>query len=239
LAQAYSDRPIAELEAADAAPHYRAANACLDALPLSGPDTTPQSRGAFVRIEDAMHALATYESDDVLSLMLHLVAILDGPPLPAEPSEAPRPLTADSIRQRLAERLISCWPRMIYADHANDVAASLTDDILLIVTQLQHQASAWRSQADRALAQRDRARTTAATLEQITAEATRLLLAGQAGPALAVLQSEGQPLGPCGAIEVVALDLHPHIAEAMADAEREAAGVEVVPDCGRDLDDEE
>lgn len=348
LAQAYGDQPdAAAVDPAHAAPHHRAANAVLTVLPQYGQDTDPQLRGAFARIEEAKHALASYEGDDVLGLMLHLVAILDGPPLPADTFETPRPLTTDRIRQRLVERLIACWPRMAYPDHAGDIAASLMDVIMPIVTQLQNQASGWHSQADRALTQRDRVRTTATTLEQIVAEATRLLLAGEPGPALTVLQSDGQPLGPCGSpafiddtpcarpaghggvhsddpaytdpphqcpalpeklfvvvaergtaqakyrqldlngafsdveganarardlvleltpgdptqmtdtadgsvtlasrpwgdfaglIEVVALDLDPHIADAQADAERQAAGVDVDPDYGRDLDDEE
>ncbi|WP_149183335.1 hypothetical protein [Streptomyces sp. TRM49041] len=195
LSQAYGDQPA--LTASDPAPHHRAANAVLTVLPQYGQDADPQLRGTFARIEEAKHALASYEGDDVLGLMLHLVAILDGPPLPADTFETTPPLTADRIRQRLVERLIACWPRMAYADHAGDIAASLMDVIMPIVTQLQNQASSWRSQADRALTQRDRARSTATTLEQIVAEATRLLLAGEPGPALAVLRSDGQPLGPC------------------------------------------
>ncbi|MFF3056379.1 hypothetical protein [Streptomyces sp. NPDC057909] len=220
LSQMYGDQPAPVL---DPVPHHRAAKAVLSALPQDGQETEAQLRSASSRTEEAMHALASYEGGEVLGLMLQLAAILDGPRLPAEPPEmceAPSPLTADRIRQQLVKRLIVCCPRMAHADQAGDIAASLMDVITLVVTGLQDQASGWRSQAGRALGQRDRARSTAMTLEQITAEATRLLLADEPGPALAVLQGDGQP----------------HRAESGFLAAPEAADGEVAPDHGRDLD---
>ncbi|WP_405999388.1 hypothetical protein [Streptomyces sp. NBC_00829] len=201
LSQVYDDRPVTELEPTEAAPHYRAAGAVLAVLPLY--DTAAPARppgDTLSRIAEAMNTLAAHEGDDALELKLRLAAILDGPPLPLDLSEAepPRLLTADRIRTRLEERLVANWPRMNHAGYAHDIADSLMNDILLIVTELQDQASGWRRRVDRTLEDRDQARALAATLEEITAEATRLLRNGEYGRALAVLQSDGQPLGPCG-----------------------------------------
>ena len=115
------------------------------------------------------------------------------------PTDAPHPLTPDLIRQRLADALTANWPRMAHAGHARDVADSLTNIVLSMVSQLREEASGWHDKAVQAFAQRDRARATAVTLEQMTAEAARLLRAGLPGQALAVLESDGRPLGPCAA----------------------------------------
>lgn len=183
--------------------------------------------GAWPRIERALQEIATFETDDadVIGLLLHLTAILDGPAPLADPAETPYPLTAELIRQRLADALTGNWPRMAHADHAGDVADSLAEVVLPIVSRLRHESSVWRGKAVQALTQRDRARATAVTLEQITAEAARLLRAGLPGRALAVLESDGWPLGPCAA---------------PGHAEYEAAHEDTfAPDNGRDLDGEE
>ncbi|WOX11477.1 hypothetical protein [Streptomyces sp. N50] len=199
LSQVYDDRPVVEPEPTEAAPHYRAAGAVLAVLPLYETDASGRPGDAPTRIAEAMNVLAAHEGGDSLELTLRLAAVLDGSPLPLDLSEVepPRPLTADRIRTRLEERLIANWPRMNHAGYAHDIADSLMNDILLIVTELQDQASGWRGQVDRTIEARDQARALAATLEEITAEATRLLRDGEYGSALAVLQSDGQPLGPC------------------------------------------
>ncbi|WP_236244201.1 hypothetical protein [Streptomyces sp. CC210A] len=201
LARSYGDRPLAELSAAAATPHYRAADACLAALPLGGEASSTALLGARSRIEETLHEIAAFETDDVdvIGLLLHLVAILDGPVRPVDPAEPPCPLTADLIRQRVSDSLTANWPRMAYADHVADITDSVMNVVLPITTQLKDGVSGWQSKAAHALASRDRTRATAVTLEQITAEAARLLRVGLAGQALAVLESDGRPLGPCGA----------------------------------------
>lgn len=151
------------------------------------------------RVDEALHALATYEGDDVLGLMLHLTSVLNGAEPRTNTSQQPRPLPDDRIRQRLADRLTADWPRMDFAGHARDVADTVLEVVLPVITQLRAETATRRGRAERALPQGDRARALAVTLEQTTAEAARLLRAGQPGPALAVLESDGRPLGPCAA----------------------------------------
>ncbi|WP_327375764.1 hypothetical protein OG393_18475 [Streptomyces sp. NBC_01216] len=127
-----------------------------------------------------------------------LAGIPDGPVPTAAPAEPPHPLNADLIRRRLTDSLTAAWPRMAYADHVADVTDSVMDVVLPLTAQLGDEASGWQSEAAQALADRDRARAAAVALEQITAEAARLLRAGLPGQALAVLESDGRPLGPCG-----------------------------------------
>ncbi|WP_406354305.1 hypothetical protein [Streptomyces sp. NBC_00658] len=200
LSQVYDDRPVVELEPTEAAPHHRAAGAVLAVLPLHGTAATARLNDALSRTAEAMNMLTAHEGDDALELKLGLASTLDGPPLPFDLCETkpPRPLTADRIRTRLEERLVANWPRMNHAGYAHDIVDSLMNDVLLIVTELQDQASGWRGQVDRTLEARDQARALAATLEEITAEATRLLRHGEYCRALAVLQSDGQLLDPCG-----------------------------------------
>ncbi|AWK09612.1 hypothetical protein DDQ41_12530 [Streptomyces spongiicola] len=126
-----------------------------------------------------------------------LAGIPDGPAPTADPAEPPRPLNADLIRQRLTDSLTSAWPRMAYADHVAEVTDSVMSVVLPLTTRLGNEVSGWQSEAAQALSDRDRARAAAVALEQITAEAARLLRAGVPGQALAVLESDGQPLGSC------------------------------------------
>ncbi|CAM5469586.1 putative protein OS=Streptomyces aurantiogriseus OX=66870 GN=GCM10010251_23030 PE=4 SV=1 [Streptomyces aurantiogriseus] len=192
---------------------------------VPAPDTRDDARS---RVDDALHALATYEGDDVLGLMLHLTAVLDGAEPHTGTAQPPRPLPDDHIRQRLADRLTADWPRMDFAGHARDVADTVLQVVLPVITQLRAEAAAWRSRAERAIPQRDRARALAVTLEQTTAEAARLLRTGQPGPALAVLEGDGQPLGlgdtPCAREPALEVGHEPENAYA--------------PHGGRDLDDE-
>ncbi|MFF2566679.1 hypothetical protein [Streptomyces sp. NPDC058084] len=171
------------------------------------PDITNQEAssaallGAWARIEEALHAIAGFTTDDtidtdVIALLLHLVAILDGPVEITGPDEPPRPLTADAVRQRLIDTLTTDWPRMAYADHAADVADSVMKVILPIGAQLRDETTGWQTKAAHAIADRDRARSLAAALEQINAEATRLLRDGLAGRALSVLEGDGGPFTP-------------------------------------------
>ncbi|WP_432033674.1 hypothetical protein [Streptomyces antibioticus] len=124
---------------------------------------------------------------------------LPGAALLDSPTDAPCPLTSDLIRQRLTDALTANWPRMAHADHAREVADTLTNILLPIVSRSRNESSSWLRKAVQAVAQRNRARATAATLEQMSAEAARLLRAGLPGQALAVLESDGRPLGPCAA----------------------------------------
>ncbi|WP_438491916.1 hypothetical protein [Streptomyces asiaticus] len=199
LARTYDGHPLTELSST-AATHYQAADACLAVLPLYGRASGAALFGAQSRIERTQHEIAAFETDDidVIGLLLHLVAILDGPVPPTDPAEPPCPLTPDLIRQRLVDALTTSWPRMAYADHAADVTESIMNVLLPITSQLREEAAGWRAKAARALADRDRARTVAVALEQITAQARRLLRAGLPGQALAVLEGDGHQLGPCG-----------------------------------------
>ncbi|MFI1735233.1 hypothetical protein ACH40E_39645 [Streptomyces acidicola] len=175
LARTYGDRPLTELSLAAATPHYRAADACLAALLLYGEASGAALLGAQSRIERTRHKIASFETDDadVIGLMLHLVAILDGPVPAADPAEPPHLLTTDLIRQRLADALTSNWPRMAYGNHASDVIDAVMNAVLPVISQLRDEAAGWRTKASHALVQRDRARAAAVTLEQMTAEAER------------------------------------------------------------------
>ncbi|MCH0562122.1 hypothetical protein [Streptomyces sp. MUM 2J] len=160
----------------------------------------------------------------------HLAGIPDGPVPTADPAEPPHPLTADLIRQRLTDSLTAAWPRMAYADHVADVADSAMSVVLPLTTQLGNEVSRWQSEVAQALADRDRARAAAVVLEQITAEAARLLRVGLPGQALAVLESDGRPLGPCGVPSFI--DDTPRARSAGY------RGAHHDPDRGRDLDEE-
>lgn len=163
LARAYGDRPLTELSLTAATPHYQAADACLATLLLYGEASGAALLGAQSRIERTLHEIAVFETDDVdvIGLMLHLVAILDGPVLAAGPAEPPHPLTPDLIRQRLADALTSNWPRMSYGNHASDVTDAVMNAVLPIISQLRDEASGWRTKATHALMHRDRARAAA------------------------------------------------------------------------------
>ncbi|MFI5688627.1 hypothetical protein [Streptomyces sp. NPDC051636] len=231
LARAYGDRPLPELSPTAAAPHYRAADACLAALPLYGDASGVAPLGAQSRIERTLHEMAAFETDDVdvIGLLLHLAAILDGPMPPDDPTEPPHPLTADLVRHRLADALTTNWPRMAYADHAGDITDSLMNVVMPVISQLRDEASGWRAKAAQALAQRDRARAVAVTLEQITAEASRLLRTDLPGQALAVMESDGRPVGPCGVPSFVD---HTPCARPTGHGGAHSDAL----DCGRDLD---
>ncbi|WP_316749268.1 hypothetical protein [Streptomyces herbicida] len=192
---------------------------------------TPETRDdAQTRIDEALHALAAYEGDDVLGLMLHLTAVLNEAEPHTSPAQPPHPLPDDRIRQRLADRLTAAWPRMDFAGHARDVADTVMQVVLPVISQLRAETAAWRGRAERAVPQRDRARALAVTLEQTTAEAARLLRTGQPGPALAVLEGDGQPLG---------LGDTPFAREPALKAGPESAPADTyAPDHGSNLDDE-
>ncbi|MGR3937075.1 hypothetical protein [Streptomyces sp. BRA346] len=199
LARTYDGHPLAQLSSTAATTHYKVADACLAVLPLYGRASGAALLGAQSRIERTQREIAVFETTDVdvIGLLLHLVAILDGPVPPTDPTEPPCPLTPDLVRQRLVDALTTSWPRMAYADHAADVIDSIVHVFMPITSQLRDEASGWRAKAAQALADRDRARTTAVALEQITAQAEHLLRIGLPGQALAVLEGEGQ-LAPCG-----------------------------------------
>ena len=152
----------------------------------------PQSR-----VDEALHALVTYEGDDVLGLMLHLAIVLNGVALPRGPENPSHSSAEEHIRQRLAERLTAAWPRMEFDGHAQDVADTALQAIHPVVVRLRTESAGWRARTERAIAQRDTARAVALTLEQMNAEAARLLRAGQRGRALAVLESDGRPSDTC------------------------------------------
>ncbi|WP_435058314.1 hypothetical protein [Streptomyces sp. bgisy060] len=159
-----------------------------------------------------------------------LADIPDGPVPTADPAEPPHPLPADLIRQRLTDSLTAAWPRMAYADHVADVTDSVMSVVLPFTTQLGDEVSGWQSEAGQALADRDRARASAVALEQITAEAARLLRVGLPGQALAVLESDGRPLDPCGVPSFI--DDTPRARPVGH------GGAHCGPDRGRDLDEE-
>ncbi|MGW1878453.1 hypothetical protein [Streptomyces sp. NPDC001975] len=154
--------------------------------------------GAWARIERTLQEIATFETDDVdvIALLLHLTEVLDGPAPLADPTEPPYPLTADIIRQLLADALTANWPRMAHDGHAGDVADSLTNVVVPIAFRSRDESSGWRGKAVRALDDPDRARAASAALGELAAEAARLVRAGLPAQALAVLESGGRPLGP-------------------------------------------
>ncbi|MGW7237068.1 hypothetical protein [Streptomyces sp. NPDC054804] len=170
---------------------------------LAGSGESPDAEllGAWARIERTLQEIASFETNDVcvIALLLRLTEALEGPAPLADLAEPPYPLTADIIRRLLADALTASWPRMAHDGHADDVADSLMSVVLPIVSLSRDVSFGWRGKAVRALDERDRARAAAVALEQLAAEAARLLRVGLPGQALAVLESDGRPLGPCAA----------------------------------------
>ncbi len=135
-ARSYGDRPLAELSAAAATLPTTEQRTPVWPRYLGGEASSTALLGARSRIEETLHEIAAFETDDVdvIGLLLHLVAILDGPVRPVDPAEPPCPLTADLIRQRVSDSLTANWPRMAYADHVADITDSVANVVLPITT---------------------------------------------------------------------------------------------------------
>ncbi|KPI15644.1 hypothetical protein OK074_2089 [Actinobacteria bacterium OK074] len=156
------------------------------------------------RINEAFQAVVSFEGDNTVGLMLHLMSILDSPTPSSNSADGTglgRLLTAGRVRQRLAAELIATWPRMALGDHAQDVADTVMAMVLPVIGRLRWEAIGWRVRSDEAVQQLDRARSLAVTLEQTNAEGIRLLKAGQSRLALLTLEGDGQPVGASCVVE--------------------------------------
>ncbi|MBC9717794.1 hypothetical protein H9Y04_35215 [Streptomyces sp. TRM66268-LWL] len=97
------------------------------------------------------------------------------------PSSPPSVVLEDRIANHLGDR----WPRLSHAGFSADLAADAMDVVTPALDRL-------RQIAATAASERDQARGLAVTLEQMTAEAVRLLRAGHPDEALAVLDGDAQ-----------------------------------------------
>ncbi|MFB6640249.1 hypothetical protein ACFCYF_23670 [Streptomyces chartreusis] len=149
----------------------------------------PQSR-----VDAALRLLTTHDIEDIDTLSLAVLLILDPPHELLGTDLPPSCPPAAVLQERVADRLAESWPRLAYGDFTTDLARDAMTAAAPVLDQLQQAARFWRQRTVNALAERDRARDLAVTLEQLTAEAARLLNAGQPEEALTVLEGDGSPL---------------------------------------------
>ncbi|MEU3783384.1 hypothetical protein [Streptomyces sp900129855] len=146
------------------------------------------------RVDAALRLLTTHDIEDIDTLSLAVLLILDPPHELLGTDAPPSCPPAAVLQERVADRLAESWPRLAYGDFTTDLARDAMTAVAPVLDQLQQAAQSWRQRTVAALAERDRARDLAATLEQVTAEAARLLNAGQPEEALAILGGDGSPL---------------------------------------------
>ncbi|MGN5379091.1 hypothetical protein BIV25_37950 [Streptomyces sp. MUSC 14] len=159
------------------------------------PSCSPRD-SAQLRIDAAVRILTDHVGDTLTPLTRDLLTVLDPPREELGSDAVPGCPPAPVLLQRMADRLAVSWPRLAFGDFATDLARDALEVVSPVIAQLHETARTWRRHTVATLAERDRARDLAVTLEQANAEAVRLLRAGRPNEALTILNGDGQPVGP-------------------------------------------
>ncbi|MDQ8704507.1 hypothetical protein RCO28_18725 [Streptomyces sp. LHD-70] len=165
----------------------------MDTTASTPPDANPPNNPPELRIDAALQLLASQNSGGSDTPVPALLAILEPSTGALGTDEQPASPPPAVLQERIADHLASCWPRLAHADFSADLASDAMKVVAPVIDQLQRASRSWRQRAVAALIERDEARDIAAALEQLNAEAVRLLRAGghRASDAIAVLESDG------------------------------------------------